>query len=147
MALRYLGAIFRAFLLHCCCTESFGDAEKCVYLHTDKSEFEMANHSIEIDCSGMTKLSLNIKMKELLGFPDFYGMNWDAMIDCLSYMRQPSAGMSSVALNDDEALVIYCKNLSEASFDIAVFIDVIRAVNEREINAGKSAQIFLCPIP
>ena len=102
----------------------------------------MANHSIEIDCSGMTELSLNIKMKELLGFPDFY-----AMIDCLSYMRQPSAGMSSVALNDDEALVIYCKNLSEASFDIAVFIDVIRAVNEREINAGNSAQIFLCPIP
>ena len=97
----------------------------------------MANHSIEIDCSGMTELSLNIKMKELLGFPDFYGMNWDAMIDCLSYMRQPSAGMSSVALNDDEALVIY----------IAVFIDVIRAVNEREINAGNSAQIFLCPIP
>ena len=48
----------------------------------------------------MTELSLNIKMKELLGFPDFYGMNWDAMIDCLSYMRQPSAGMSSVALND-----------------------------------------------
>ena len=93
----------------------------------------MANHSIEIDCSGMTELSLNIKMKELLGFPDFYGMNWDAMIDCLSYMRQPSAGMSSVALNDDEALVIYCKNLSEASFDIAVFIDVIRAVNEREM--------------
>ena len=93
----------------------------------------MANQSIEIDCSGMTELALNIKMKELLGFPDFYGMNWDAMIDCLSYMRQPSAGMSSVALNDDEALVIYCKNLSEASFDIAVFIDVIRAVNERGI--------------
>ena len=44
----------------------------------------MANHSIKIDCSGMTELSLNIKMKELLGFPDFYGMNWDAMIDCLS---------------------------------------------------------------
>ena len=107
----------------------------------------MANQSIEIDCSGMTELSLNIKMKELLGFPDFYGMNWDAMIDCLSYMRQPSAGMSSVALNDDDALVIYCKNLSEASFDIAVFIDVIRAVNERELNAGNSAQIFLCPIP
>lgn len=113
----------------------------------DKSEFEMANHSIEIDCSGMTELSLNIKMKELLGFPDFYGMNWDAMIDCLSYMRQPSAGMSSVALKEDEALVIYCKNLSEASFDIAEFVDVISAVNEREINAGNSALIFLCPIP
>ena len=107
----------------------------------------MANHSIEIDCSGMTELSLNIKMKELLGFPDFYGMNWDAMIDCLSYMRQPSAGMSNVALKEDEALVIYCKNLSEASFDVAEFVDVISAVNEREINAGNSALIFLCPIP
>ena len=55
--------------------------------------------------------------------------------------------MSSVVLEDDEALIIYCKNLSEASFDIAVFIDVIRAVNEREMNAGNSAQIFICPIP
>ena len=107
----------------------------------------MANYSIEIDCSGMTELSLNIKMKELLGFPDFYGMNWDAMIDCLSYMRQPSAGMSNVALKEDEALVIYCKNLSEASFEVAEFVDVISAVNEREINTGNSALIFLCPIP
>ena len=55
--------------------------------------------------------------------------------------------MSSVVLEDDEALIFYCKNLSEASFDIAVFIDVIRAVNEREMNAGNSAQIFICPIP
>ena len=55
--------------------------------------------------------------------------------------------MSIVVLEDDEALIVYCKNLSEASFDIAVFIDVIRAVNEREMNAGNSAQIFICPIP
>ena len=44
-------------------------------------------------------------------------------------------------------VTLKCKNLSEASFDIAVFIDVIRAVNEREMNAGNSAQIFICPIP
>ena len=44
----------------------------------------------------MSEKELNKTMKELLGFPDFYGMNWDAMIDCLSYMRYPHEQMTEL---------------------------------------------------
>ena len=106
----------------------------------------MKYKTIQIDCNNMSEQELNKTMKELLGFPDFYGMNWDAMIDCLSYMRYPHEQMTELTLEEDETLIIYCKNLPKAKFDIPIFIDVIDAVNERELNDGHSPQIFLCPI-
>ena len=106
----------------------------------------MKYKTIQIDCNDMSEKGLNKTMKELLGFPDFYGMNWDAMLDCLSYMRYPHEQMTELTLEEDETLIIYCKNLPKAKFDIPIFIDVIDAVNEREMNDGHSPQIFLCPI-
>ncbi|MBQ6709384.1 MAG: barstar family protein [Bacteroidales bacterium] len=50
-------------------------------------------------------------MKVLLGFPDCYGMNWDAMIACLSNIHYPYEQISEVALGKDETLFIYCKDL------------------------------------
>jgi len=35
---------------------------------------------------------------ELFGFPSFYGRNMDAWIDCMSYLDEPAAGMSSVTV-------------------------------------------------
>ena len=52
-------------------------------------------------------------MKVLLGFPDCYGMNWDAMIACLSNIRYPYEQISEVTLGNDETLFIYCKDLSK----------------------------------
>ena len=106
----------------------------------------MKYKTIQIDCNNMSEKELNKTMKELLGFPDFYGMNWDAMIDCLSYMRYPHEQMTELTLEEDETLIIYCKNLPKAKFDIPIFIDVTDAVNEKEMNDGHSPQIFLCPI-
>ena len=107
----------------------------------------MKYKTITIDCDGMTKTGLNQTMKDLLGFPDFYGMNWDAMIDCLSYMRFPEAGMSKITLEHDEMLIVNCKHLAKAEFDMRSFVDVIEAVNEREISYGGISQILLHPIP
>ena len=104
----------------------------------------MKHKTIHIDCKNMTEKELNKTMKELLGFIDGYGMNWDAMIDCLSYMRYPHEQMTELTLEEDETLIIYCKNLPQAKFDIPIFINVIETVNEREINDGHSPQIFLC---
>lgn len=118
---------------------------KAITDYTDKSGF-MKYKTIQIDCNNMSEKELNKTMKELLGFPDFYGMNWDAMIGCLSYMRYPHEQMTELTLEEDETLIIYCKNLPKAKFDIPIFIDVIEAVNERGMNDGHSPQIFLCPI-
>ena len=58
----------------------------------------MKYKTIQIDCNNMSEKELNKTMKELHGFPDFYGMNWDAMIDCLSYMRYPHEQITELTL-------------------------------------------------
>ena len=41
--------------------------------------------------------------KELFGFPDFYGNNMNAWVDCLTYLRDGD-GMSRIHLKNDELL-------------------------------------------
>ena len=41
---------------------------------------------------------------EIMGFPEFYGRNWDAWIDCMSYLDDPAAGMTQVSLKKNEQL-------------------------------------------
>ena len=60
--------------------------------------------TIQIDCKGLKEKDLHLVFKEKLGFPDFYGMNWNALIDCLSYLREPEAEMTKVSLEEDEVL-------------------------------------------
>ena len=109
--------------------------------------YTMKTKNIQIDFSGLTKQAFHQKMKELLGFPDFYGMNWDAMIDSLSYMRQPEAGMSEITLGTDDMLVIDCKNITRSGFELESFLEVIQACNERELNVCGKSLILLNIIP
>lgn len=98
---------------------------------------------ITIDFDGLDENGLNQLLKDVLGFPNFYGMNWDAMIDCLGYMRFPDCEMSKVFLDIDEVLIINCKNLFKADLDTNIFLDVIETVNQREIDDGRKPQILL----
>jgi len=41
---------------------------------------------------------------EIMGFPAFYGRNWDAWIDCMSYLDDPDAGMSRVQVAPGEQI-------------------------------------------
>ena len=49
------------------------------------------------------KKSLHQEFKNVLGFPDFYGMNWDAWIDC---MGDIGGGMLSPEFNTNEPLCV-----------------------------------------
>jgi RNAse (barnase) inhibitor barstar len=102
--------------------------------------------TIQIDCKGLTEKDLHLVFKEKLGFPDFYGMNWDALIDCLSSLRDPETGMTEVSLEEDEVLLIYCNDLSKSKFDSNVFIDVIEFVNARGLAWFNKPFVVLCPI-
>jgi len=102
--------------------------------------------TIEIDCKGLTKKDLHLVFKEKLGFPDFYGMNWDALIDCLSSLRDPETGMTEVSLEEDEVLLIYCNDLSKSKFDSNVFVDVIEFVNARGLAWFNKPFVTLCPV-
>jgi len=43
---------------------------------------------------------------EAFGFPSFYGRNMDAWIDCLTYLDDPKAGMTSVHVSKGEILTL-----------------------------------------
>lgn len=40
----------------------------------------------------------------IMGFPAFYGRNWNAWIDCMSYFDDPSASMSRVHVAPGEQI-------------------------------------------
>lgn len=83
-----------------------------------------------------------------LGFPTFYGGNVDAMIDCLSYVDDPSAGMTNVHVRSGEMLAIHlgsiarfkrtCPDQFEALQDACAF------VNLRRVDRGAGAILALC---
>ena len=43
--------------------------------------------------------------REAFGFPDFYGMNMDAWIGCMSYLRE-DAGMTRFLLSEGEKMYV-----------------------------------------
>lgn len=51
--------------------------------------------------------------REAFGFPDFYGNNMDAWIDCLSSLRESDSGMAAISLGPDEILQIYVDHSAE----------------------------------
>ena len=47
---------------------------------------------------------------EKFGFPSFYGRNMDAWVDCLSYLDDPSAEMSSIHVQSGQTLLLVIDN-------------------------------------
>jgi hypothetical protein len=80
------------------------------------------------------------------GFPDFYGRNMDAWIDCLTYVRDGD-GMSRFALGPEEPLVV--EVLATESFNRRVpqvfdaLIECAAAVNQRQAAAGEVPALHL----
>lgn len=50
--------------------------------------------------------SLHRVFAAAMGFPGFYGENWNAWIDCMSCLTDPGAGMTAFHLAPDEELRI-----------------------------------------
>ena len=108
---------------------------------------EMTAKVLTINFDGLDKIGLLQLMKDEFGFFDGFGMNWDALIDCLSYLRDPKANLSKVFFDEDEFLIITCKNLLKADFDTNHFLDVVQCVNDREMLSCGKPLILLNLIP
>lgn len=80
------------------------------------------------------------------GFPDFYGGNMDAWIDCLSGLRDDD-GMSSFVLGRDDVLQIEVSHsdfLREKTPGIlAALEDCVAEVNERYAEHGEKPVLAL----
>ncbi|WP_019141834.1 barstar family protein [Noviherbaspirillum massiliense] len=90
--------------------------------------------------------SFHTESKKAFGFPDFYGRNMDAWIDCLSYLRDDD-GMASFRLAENEVLrieVTDAESVRQRAPDIlaelALCVDVI---NERYADYGEQPALEL----
>ena len=78
--------------------------------------------------------SFHTECEKVFGFPDFYGRNMNAWVDCLSYLRDDD-GMSKFVLKENEMLTIevqYSDKLRAAAPDIVEELQFcVAMINER----------------
>ena len=81
---------------------------------------------------------------EALGFPGFYGRNMDAWIDCMSYLDDPDAAMTTVhgAVSDPVVLAIdHVETMPPEIYD--ELVDCAAFVNWRRLDTGRAAILIL----
>ncbi|GMA16162.1 barnase inhibitor [Deinococcus metallilatus] len=83
---------------------------------------------------------------EVFGFPDFYGRNMDAWIDCLTYLDEDD-GMSRFVLGEGEHLFILVPDFKEFSARVPeiayAFLDCSSFVNKRYLEAKRMPRLAL----
>ena len=84
-----------------------------------------------------------------LGFPEFYGRNMNAWIDCLSYLEE-GEGMCRYKLNPGERLDIVMPNFEKFSREFqeicAALLECTAFVNQRYVASGDIPRIALIPL-
>lgn len=92
--------------------------------------------------------SFHVVSKQAFGFPDFYGHNNNAWIDCLEYLGDGD-GMSKYELMPDERLFIHLpdfKDFSEKCPEIAIgLLECVAAVNSEYLRRGDLPRLVLVP--
>jgi RNAse (barnase) inhibitor barstar len=90
--------------------------------------------------------SFHEESRQAFGFPEFYGCNMDAWIDCLSYLRDDDA-MSKFRLGPDETLQIeltHAEALRQTAPDILTELTLcVDAINERYEDYGEKPALEL----
>ncbi len=90
--------------------------------------------------------SVHFLCKENFGFPDFYGMNMDAWIDCLTHLDEGD-GMSRFSLAKGEILHIEVFDTEDFNFRLPQIVDALvecsAFVNRLYIDDGKSPALSL----
>ncbi len=92
---------------------------------------------IEIDSSHITNMqTFHSVFKSKLGFPEFYGNNMDAWIDCMTYIDDPDAKMTKIHILPGQTLKIILLNsdtLKSKHPEILLALsDCLKFVNERK---------------
>ena len=84
--------------------------------------------------------------REVFGFPDFYGMNMDAWIDCMSYLHE-DAGMTRFLLAEGEKMCIEIEASEDFKARLPEVFSALREctafVNERYAAHGEAAALSL----
>lgn len=88
--------------------------------------------------------SMHLLLKEKFGFPDFYGKNVNALIDCWTSLRYPEHEMTKVSLSPEEILELKIVSLPMDSFIVLNhFLIAVQSVNQRYLDRGSKPVLSL----
>ena len=101
---------------------------------------------IKIDTTKITDWnSFHQVFKDALGFPDFYGRNMDAWVDCLSSLDED--GLCDIKLSGEEMLHLHITNTSDFQKRVPDLLDALiectAFVNFRYLQTNHPARIAL----
>ncbi len=84
------------------------------------------------------------------GFPEFYGKNMDAWVDCMGYLDSPESSMSSVTVPADGIAIIQLEDAesfkNRCSEQYNDLVECTSFVNMRCVSAGRTPILALAPI-
>lgn len=91
--------------------------------------------------------SFHDEFKDVFGFPDFYGRNMDAWIDCMSSLSDPDDGMTKIHCEKGKVLTIELVNVkdfkSRCPEQYDAIIECSSFVNWRLIEIGQPSVLTL----
>lgn len=103
-----------------------------------------------LDTSTITDwISFHAACKVAFGFPDFYGANMNAWIDCLSYLGEGD-GLSRFHLSPGEMLTIEIRGaedfVTRCPEQALALMTATAAINQRCEADGKPPMLLLLPV-
>lgn len=85
--------------------------------------------------------------QEAFEFPEFYGRNMDAFVDCLTYLDEPETGMTRFIISPGEVFVLTLQGADDLKVRLPdvymALVESLDSVNKRRIEVGKPAVISL----
>ena len=108
----------------------------------------MLANMVSVDCLKITDWeTFHDEFAATFGFPNFYGRNLDAWIDCLTSLDKPEDGMTSIHATQDQTLTLQLENVvpfRENHPDLyAAIIKSAAFVNWRRLEVGEPAVLSI----
>jgi RNAse (barnase) inhibitor barstar len=102
---------------------------------------------VKIDCSLIAdRDTFHNVFKDAFGFPEFYGRNMDAWIDCLTSLDEDD-GMRTITIQPGQVLTIQLENYKDFKARCPALLDDIiecsAFVNWRRIETGEPSVLAL----
>jgi hypothetical protein len=103
---------------------------------------------LRLDCGRITDWSsFHTVFAEVFGFPDFYGRNMNAWIDCMGDVDTPETGMTSISVPPGGVLTLQLDRVDEFAArcpeQYAALIECAAFVNWRRSSQGAPAVLAL----
>ena len=108
----------------------------------------MVGTLVSVDCSKIRDWnSFHHEFAAAFGFPDFYGRNMNAWIDCMTSLDKPEDGMTSIHAAKDGVLTLQLENVTsfrERKPELyAAIIECSAFVNWRRLEVGEPSVLAI----